>query len=155
VRAARRLLGPLLALALAGCAGDPQSPEAQIRSVLAELEAAAEAGELGPFKAHVSERYADGQGFDKEALVGFARLHVLRSARRHVFVRVRAIELREPQRAEVTLAVALAGSRLATPGDAARMRADVYKVDLDLEDEDGAWRIVWARWRPTAPADLL
>ncbi len=151
--AARWLLVPILALA--GCGGDPQSPEARIRAVLAALEAAAESGELGPWKEHVSERYADARGFDKEALVGFATLHVLRSSRRHVFVRVRTIDVREPHRAEVTLAVALAGSRLATPGDAARLRADVYKVDLDLEDEDGRWRIVWAQWRPTAPADLL
>jgi hypothetical protein len=145
-----------LALALASCAGEPEGPEARIRAVLQELERAAEEGELRPFRQHVSEHYEDPRGFDKEALLNFARLQVLRAERRHVIVRVRGVDLRDPRRAEVELVVGLAGSRLTTPEDAARLRADVYKVDVDLEEEeDGVWRIVWAQWRQTVLADLL
>jgi len=144
-----------LALAAVGCGGDPETPEAQVRRALGALEAAAEEGDLAAFRDGISERYADERGHDKEALVRFATFHVLRSARRHVLVRVRDVLLRDDGRAEVSLAVGLAGSPAASADELARLRADVYKVDLDLAQEDGAWRVVWAQWRPTAPADLL
>ncbi len=151
---ARALLAVVLALG-SGCGGEPQTPEARVRAALAALETAAEAGDVQAFGEHVSERYADEAGQDRRALLGLVTFHVMRHRGRHVFVRIRSLEIRESGRAEVTLAAALAGSTLAGEADVARLRADVWKIDLDLEEEDGDWRVVWAQWRPTAPADLL
>jgi hypothetical protein len=45
---------------------------------------------------------------------------------------------------------------VSSPEELAGLHADVYKVDMDLDDEgDGDWRLVWAQWRRTAPTDLL
>ena len=143
-------LGLALALLLAGCGGgDPETPEGQVRALLAELEVAAEAADVGAIKDHVSERYADDYGNDKQSLAAYLTFQVMRSQRRHVVLRVREVLIRDGGLAQVTLHAGLAG----TGGDLTR--ADVYAVDLDLEDEDGEWRLVWAQWKRAAPTDLL
>jgi hypothetical protein len=144
-----------LAAALA-CGGDPQSPEEQVRTVLEGMERAAEEGDVGAFKAVVSESYEDERGFDKRDLAAYVTFHVMRNTHRRVFSRIRSIEIRDTGRAEVVLIAALAGSAVTTPEELAGLHADVYKIDMDLDDEgDGDWRLVWAQWRRTAPTDLL
>ena len=62
----------------------------------------------------------------------------------------------DTDRAEVTLVVAITGSAISGPEELAGLHADVYKIDMDLDDEgDGDWRLVWAQWRSTAPTDLI
>ena len=54
------------------------------------------------------------------------------------------------------LVAALTGSAISGAEELAGLHADVYKVDVDLDDEgEGDWRVVWAQWRRTAPTDLL
>jgi hypothetical protein len=65
------------------------------------------------------------------------------------------VDVREPSRAEVSLAAGLAGRPVRGPEDLAGLRADVYAVDLDLEREGQDWRVVWARWRRAPATDLL
>ena len=139
-----------LALALLACGSDPETPEGQVEALLAELEQAAEQGDVGTFKEHVSERYADDYGNDKQALAAYVTFHVMRNQRRHIVLNLRTIDIREPTLAQVSLHAGLAGRG----GDLTR--ADVYQIDLDLEDEgDGEWRLVWAQWKRAAPTDLL
>jgi hypothetical protein len=138
------------------CGGDPQSPEQQVRAVLQETERAAEQGDVAAFKAIVSESYEDELGHDKRALAAYVTFHVMQNRSRHVFTRIRSIEIRDTGRAEVTLIAALTGSAVSGPEELAGLHADVYKIDMDLDDEgDGDWRLVWAQWRRTAPTDLL
>jgi hypothetical protein len=139
----------------AGCGRDPEDPESRVRRVLGELEAAVEAGDAGAFKERISERYTDPYGHDRRALMATVTFHLMRNGRRHAWVRVHSVSLRGPGRAEVTLAAGLAGRPLEGPEDPGRLRADVWKVDLDLEREEDAWRVVWAQWRRTAATDLL
>jgi hypothetical protein len=51
---------------------------------------------------------------------------------------------------------AISGRDVASIEELVGLHGDVYKIDLDLDDEgDGDWRVVWAQWRRTAPTDLL
>jgi hypothetical protein len=144
------LLALALGLALA-CSGEPDSPEAQVRALLAEIEAAAEDGDVSAFKDLVSERYEDPYGHDKQALGAFMTFNVLRHQRgRQVILRTRQVTLPTPDRAAVTLHVGLAGAASGTS-----LRADVYQVELDLVQEDGDWRLTWAQWKPAPATDLL
>ena len=147
----RRRLGlALLLVGLVACGGgDPETPEGRVRALLAQLEVAAEEGDVGAFKEQISERYADDYGNDKQSLAAYITFNVMRSQRRHVVLRVREILIRDGKLAQVTLHAGLAGSG----GDLTR--ADVYEIDLDLEDEGGDWRLVWAQWKRGAPTDLL
>jgi hypothetical protein len=135
--------------ALLACA-EETTPEQQVRAALAALEAAAEAGQAGDFSDLVSARYEDPYGHDREKLRAFVAFHVMQSGRgREVIVRVRDLAFPEPARAAVTLAVGLAGR-------GSRLAAEVYAVEMDLvHEEDGAWRVSWAQWKPAPATDLL
>jgi hypothetical protein len=138
------------------CGGDALSPEEQVRTAIEAMEQAAEAGDVSAFKELVSERYQDPLGHDKRELAAYVAFHVMRNANRHVFLRVRSVEIREAGRAEVALVAAISGREVSGPEELAALHADVYKIDMDLDDEgDGEWRLVWAQWRTTAPTDLL
>jgi hypothetical protein len=142
-------LAATLAATALGCA-EPETPESRVRAALAEIEAAAEAGDVGAFGELVSDAYRDGYGHDKRALADYVRFHVLRHPRgREVILRVRDIQLTSETTASVMAHAGFAGA-----GQDA-LRADAYALDLDLALEDDAWRVTWAQWRPVAPAELL
>jgi hypothetical protein len=144
-----------LALVLA-CGGDPLSPEEQVRTVIETMEQAAEEGDVSAFKAIVSESYQDHYGHDKRSLAAYVTYHVMRHSHRRFFARVRSIEIRDEGRAEVEVVAAISGREVSGIEELVGLHADVYKIDMDLDDEgDGDWRVVWAQWRRTAPTDLL
>ncbi len=138
------------------CGGDPQTPGQQVRAVIEATAQAAEEGDVAAFKEIVSESYQDERGNDKRALAAYVTFHVMRNKSRRVFTRIRSIEIRDAGRAEVVVVAAITGSSIRSPEELSGLHADVYKIDMDLDDEgDGDWRLVWAQWRSTAPTDLL
>lgn len=154
-RALRRALGLALAAGLAAGAtlacrdAEPLSPEAQVRQLLEGLEEAAEAGEVGRIKEHISARYEDAAGRDRRAVGALLAFHVLRHPNRHLLLRVREVSGRADGRVSVLLHVGLAGR-----GGAAAFSADVFEVELDFRREEDTWRVVWAAWN-RAPAGAL
>jgi hypothetical protein len=140
---------------LCSCGGEPRSPETEIRDAIERVTRAAEQGDAAAVRAFISERYQDDQGHDRRALGAYVAGQLLRRERRHLLTRVRRVDLREEGRASVLVVVGMAARPLpeaAGPG----LRADVYRVDLDLEDEgDGDWKLVWAAWQPAPLTDLL
>ncbi len=157
-RPGARRLGPialLLAGALGACADDPADPETRVRALLTEVEQQIEAGDVGGAKAFVSERYRDPAGNDRRALAAWVSVKRMQHRDLYVWSRVRSVEFPEPARAVVALAAGMAGSPVSGPDDFVAMRANVYRIDLDLADEDGEWRIVSARWKVAPPSDLL
>ncbi len=152
IRFRKRLM--LLCLVLfCACGAEPETPEAQVRRTLDALEAAAEAGDVSAFKDGVSESYQDAMGHDKKALGAYVSMHVLRNKSRHVVLRVRDVLVISPGRAEVVVIAGIAGS---APAAGAAFRGNVYRIDANVEEESaGEWRLTWAQWKPTAPAELL
>jgi hypothetical protein len=143
-------------LLLQACAEEPRGAEAQLRATVAAAERAAEAKNLGAVKALISQRYADDRGQDREAIEGILTLTFLRNQTIHLLTRVDSIELPEPRRAQIRIFVAMAGGPLSSAADLLRMRANLYRFDLDLEDEDGGdWKVTSAEWRPAEPEDFL
>ena len=142
----------LILIALGGCGSEPDTPEGQVRMRIGEMEAAAEAGDIGTFKELVSERYNDPYGNDKRLLTSFVTFHVLQNQRgREVIVRLREVQLVEPSRAAVSAHIGLAGA-----GASSALRGSVYALELDLEqEEDEEWRITWAQWKRAGAGELL
>jgi len=144
--------GLLLALA---CAPDAKSPEEKIRAVLAALEEGAEEKRAGAMKEHVSERYADAQGNDKRAIAQLVAFHLLRNQSVYLLTRVRSVEIEAPGEGRAEVLVAMAGTPIAGPEALLSLRADLYRFDLRLaEEQDGAWRVRSAEWRPAAADDF-
>lgn len=144
----------LVLLLSAGCSGAEETPEAQVRRTLALLEGAAEEGDVSSFKSLVSEAYTDAMGHDRQALGAYLSFHVLRNENRKLVLRVRDVLIISPGKAEVTLIVGIGGTR--GSGSALSFHGNVYQIDADFEEEEaGTWRLVWAQWKPAAPAELL
>jgi hypothetical protein len=150
----RRALA-LAALASLACSPDPDSPEARVRAVLAALEAGAEARDAGSMKEHVSERYRDARGQDRRAATALVAFHFLQNRSVHLLVRVRSVAIASDGAARIDAVVAMAGVPIPAPEALAGLRADLYRFDLRLrEEDDGAWRIVWAEWHPATLDDF-
>ena len=144
----------LLSALVVACSGGELTPEERVRGVLAELEAAAEARDVGLLKPHVSEAYKDASGNDRRALLGLAAGHFMRHQSVYLLVRVNDVILSEPNKAQVDAFVALAGQPIRDATALPELRADLFRFDLRLRDEDGDWRITAADWRPATLADF-
>jgi hypothetical protein len=149
------LLVTIAAIALPACSSDPESAETRIRALLAEMEAAAEAKELRPLKAVVSEQYADALGNDRRAIVQLLMFHFLRNQSIHLLTRVAAVDIPEPGRASVTVYVAMAGRPIPDTAALAQLRANLYRFDFSLEELGESWQVAGAAWRPAEGRDFL
>jgi hypothetical protein len=157
-RAVRRpaaLLVAISAIAWPACSPQPESAEAQIRALLAEMEAAAEEKDLRPLKAVVSERYTDELGNDRQAIVRLLTYHFLRNQSIHLLTRFAAIEFPEPERASVITYVAMAGRPIPDANALTQLRANLYRFDFGLEDVGKRWQVTRAAWRPAEARDFL
>ena len=155
VRRPVALLAAIAAIAWPACSPQPESAEAQIRALLAEMEVATEAKNLRPLKAVVSERYTDDLGNDRQAIVRLLTYHFLRNQSIHLLTRVAAIDLPEPERASVTTYVAMAGRPIADANALTQLRANLYRFDFALEDVEERWQVKRAAWRPAQAGDFL
>jgi len=140
----------LLALACA----DRTPPEQRVRAVLAALEEGAQQRDAGAMKEHVSEGYSDAQGNDKRAIAQLVAFHLLRNQSVYLLTRVRSVEIAAPGEARAEVLVAMAGTPIEGPEALLALRADLYRFDLALAEEDDAWRVRSAEWRPAAVDDF-
>jgi hypothetical protein len=155
-RALPALVAAIALLAGWGCSSEAESPEARIRTLLEEMEVAAEQKDLGPLKAVVSEQYSDAQHNDRQAIIGLLTFHFLRNESIHLLTRVAAIEFPEPGRASVRVYVAMAGLPIPDVDALAQLRADLYRFDFHLgEGGESGWLVTSAAWRPAQAADFL
>jgi hypothetical protein len=153
--AALRLGVLLLALALAACRSTPDTPEGQIRAEIARAEQAAEEKDIGTLKGLVSDAYRGDEGLDKKTLALLLAQEFMRHQSIHLFTRISSIEIDPPGQARVVAFVAMAGRPIASPDELAAVRADVYRYDLELaEEEPRHWRVTSATWRPAEMEDL-
>lgn len=143
-----------LALLLAACSRDADSPEAQLRARVAQAQVAAEARDAPALRALIADDYADAQGYDRKAIENLIRLHLLRNQTIHLFTRIGAIAFPQPDRATVRVAAAMAGRPVASVGELAGINADLYRFDLELVQRNGEWRVQRAAWEPARLDDF-
>lgn len=144
-----------LALAASACGGDPGTPEARIRALLSDAEAAAEAKDAGALKERMSDRYADDRGQDRQAVMGLVTFYFMRHQTIHLLTRVDTIEIADDGSARAGVFVAMAGTPILGVDDLARLRADLYRFEFALAEEDGDWRVTSADWRRAESGDFL
>ena len=72
----------------------------------------------------------------------------------YLLVRVNDVVLADPGKAQVDAFVALAGQPIRDATALPELRADLYRFDLRLRDEDGEWRVTSADWRPATLVDF-
>jgi hypothetical protein len=137
------------------CSSGRDSPEAQVRALLVQGEAAAEKKESGVLRQLISEKYSDSQGQDKKAVEAVLRFYFLRNQSIHLFTRIRQISLPQPDLAQADLMVAMAGQPITDTEQLERLRADLHHFEITLARENGEWKVTRAEWRRAEFADFL
>jgi ketosteroid isomerase-like protein len=140
----RRSILLLTAIAVTSCSGDT-SPEAQVRAVVAEAEAAAEARDASALLDLIADDYRDGRGNGAEEIRRYVRGYLMAHQSVHLLVRVEELELKATDLARLRATVAMVG-REAESAAAWELAADVHEFDVTLAREDGEWRVTRADW---------
>jgi len=141
-------------IVLLACSSEPESPEDQVRAVLARIEAAASARDVGALKQELSVAYHDAQGNDRRAVLGLATAHFMRNKSVYILSRVRSVDLPEPGFAQAEELVALAGTPIRDALALPALHADLYRFDVRLREERGEWRVLSAAWQPATLEDF-
>ncbi len=142
--------------AVGACGGAVITQEDEIRAFVGEIERASRERDLRLMKDAVSEQYADPRGRTREDLHGLLTYHYFRNRSIYVLLRIEKLELQSPDAASLVLLAALAGGPISSPQALRELRADVYRFELELEDEGEAdWRVRSAGWRPAQIDDFF
>jgi hypothetical protein len=141
------LLGLAVVLLLAGCRGEREGPEAQVRTLINNAATAAGQKRIGTLRDMVSDRYADDRGQDKRAIENLLRLHFLRNETLHLYAHIQSVSVPQPDRAQAVVLVAMAGVPIVSIQELPALRADLHRFEIDLVREEKSWRAVRAAWR--------
>jgi hypothetical protein len=129
---------------LAGC-GREESPETQVRAVIAAGEAAAEERDLVGVLEHVSPVFRDENGGGPDELKQYLRGSFLTHQSVHLLTRVESVEFPYRDYARVQLRVGMLG-REAAGTATLDLAADAKEIVLELALEDDEWKVVRAAW---------
>ncbi|HYA37291.1 MAG TPA: hypothetical protein VEI74_03345 [Candidatus Methylomirabilis sp.] len=137
------------------CSSAKDTPEAQVRALIARAETAAEQKDLAALRSMISDKYADSEGQDKKAIEAVLRFYFLRNQSIHLFTRIQAITFPEPSRARAVALVAMAGRPIKGEQELERLHADLNRFVVTLARENTEWRVVTAEWRRAEAGDFL
>jgi hypothetical protein len=145
----------LSALLVPDCRCSKSSPEERVRQAIDTVVKAVNERQLKPVIAAISDQYSDDDGQTKEQLVGYVRAQFILRQNLYLVVKLSSLECPEPAKAKVVAFAAMAATSGGVLPDLRNLSADVYRFDIRMADEDGAWRVVGADWTPATVKDLL
>lgn len=135
----------LLSLLASAC-GPSGTPDAQVRAVIERGEVAAEARDLSGVMDLVSPTFQDGRGGNRDDLKQYLRGYFVTHQSIHLLVRVDSVEFPYKDMARVSLTLGTLGRETAGVS-AFDLAADVHEVELELQLEDGDWRVTRGNWQ--------
>ena len=142
--ATRGLAGPLAAVVvLVAACGRGESPEQQVRAVVTTGEAAAEARDLSALMDLVSPGYEDEQGRDRAELRRYVHGYLIANQSIRLLTRIDRVEFPYRDMARVDLTVGSLG-REATADDSLDFAADVQRLSIELQLDEGEWKVTRA-----------
>jgi hypothetical protein len=125
-----------------GCGGE--SPEAQVRAVIETGEVAAEDRDLSALMDLVSPDYVDDQGRDRSELRHYVHGYLITNQSIRLLTRIDRIEFPYRDMARVDLTLGSLG-REATEDSSFDLAADVQRLSIELQLDDGEWKVTRAR----------
>lgn len=140
-----RLAALCAALLVAGGCGSPETPEAQIRRVVDQMEAAAEQRDVGDLMGWVADDFRDAYGQGAPELARYIRGYFLANQSIHLLTRINQIDWPLPDEAHARITVAVVG-READAATAWALAADLHELEVTLRQADGAWKVTYAAW---------
>jgi hypothetical protein len=127
----------------AGCGAT--DPEAEIRALLAGAELAAESRDTGFFRDLIGTGYRDARGNDREQIVNLVRGLFIANQRVEVVSRIDTVELEGTDAARAVVHAGMLSQR-AGAELLGGVKADLYRFELELVNDGGAWQIIGATW---------
>ena len=140
---------------LFSCSSTENTPEAQVRAVLEQGEAAAGKKETGVLRQMVSDHYSDSQGQDKKGIEAILRYYFLRHESIHLLTRIQTITFPEPNVAQAIVLVAMAAQPISRTEELDRLHADLHRFEITLANENKEWKVIRAEWRRADLGDFL
>lgn len=131
-------------VAMSGC-GASDSPETQVRKIVAGMEAAAENRSTSDMLELVSDHYQDEYGGGKQDASQYLRGYFIANQSIHLLTRINSIEFPIPEEAGVKVSVGMLGREAEVAGSW-NLAADLYDFDVTLKREDGDWKVAYAKW---------
>jgi hypothetical protein len=123
----------LTASLLAGC-GAKTSDEEQVRTLVGDVEAAAEARDTSDVLAHVADNYTDSSGLDNTQLQNHLRGYFLAHPKLELIVNVESLEFPVDGMARAVISVATV--ELTDP--------DLQRLKVEFRRVDGSWKVMRA-----------
>jgi hypothetical protein len=139
-----RLAPAFLAALVVGCGS--VDADAELRALLAAAETAAEERDTGFFREAIGDAYRDARGNDREALVNLIRGYFLTHQRIEIVSRIDEVTLEGAGAARAVVQAGMLGLR-AGETVLSGIDGELYRIELELVDDDGEWRIIGASWR--------
>ena len=136
------------AVAMFGGCTPGDTPEAQVRAVIAAGERAAEARDLSGLLEHVSPAFRDEHGGGRDELKQVLRGYFVTHQSIALLTRIESVEFPYRDLAQVRVTVGTLGREVAET-TALELAADVQEIVLELKLEDDEWRVVRAAWQST------
>lgn len=140
-----RALG-IACVAVFAAACGPADSTAEIRELLAGAGKAAEQRDTGYFRDLLGKSYRDARGNDRDEMLRFIRGYFLTHSHIEVVSRIDSVELEGRDAAHAVLHAGLLGHR-AGESLLGGVQGDLYRVELELVAQDGAWQVIGANWR--------
>ena len=127
---------------LAACNAPTSAPEEEIRHWVSRGIEAAENKERRALMAMVSPAYADARGNDRDNIEKLLRFYFMRMNTVQLITSVEEISVIGDSAAELVLRVGMAGTHDGVLG----FSADAYRFAFELQQDDGEWLLIAARW---------
>ena len=145
----------VVCLTLAACSGDQTSAEDRVRALIDTVEQSVEAGSVRKAVHLLHADYKDPRHTGRQAagrtLIGITQRH----RNIHLFTLTKTVELTPQQdSATAVVFVAMTGIPVESVEALISVKADLYRFELALVEEEGEWRILSSRWQRVDPRDL-
>lgn len=146
----------LFSLLLTSCSGDSETPEQQLKRLVAEAELAVESRDLSASMAFVDPDYLDLQGRGWPQIRGLLAGYLLRHPSIHILAKVDRIELIGEREAELVVLAGLAGSTAEAETPLGQWRGRLMRLDLRFRlNQAGEWLLMKADWRQAQREDFV
>jgi len=137
-----RIASLLLLVLVAGCGGNIDDPEQQVRAWVDAMQEAAEEKARGDIVENISSAYVDSHGYDRDDIDRLLRMYFLRQDKVVLMSHIDDIQIVDGTAAEVSITVGMAASNDSALG----ISADAYRFELELEHDGDDWQLISARW---------
>jgi len=139
-----------LALILLGlsCSSKVDSPENQVKTVLMNIEEAAENRNISQLMQHIDETYSDHHGHDKQAISRFIRFYFISNQNINIFTQLRDITV-DGGIATVELSAAMAARGVDLQQASQRLNADLHRFSIVLgkQSNNTDWLVQSVSWQ--------